>query len=82
MKDLPDQVHKLETERQNLGLTFPVGLDPTDKKDVFGAYSANVGSATLVFVDPLGRIVYYEQDPRPNAFGLFDRVFSRLLENK
>ena len=62
-----------------LGLTYPAGLDPTSSKELFKAYDANVGSATLVILDPLGRIAYYEQDPRPNAFGLFERVIERLL---
>ena len=78
-KDIPGQLLKLEDEMGNLGLTYPGGLDPTEKREFFKTYNVNVGSATLVILDPLGRVAYYEQDPRPNAFGLFGKVFERLL---
>ena len=79
MKDKPGQVLQLEKEAETLRLTYPLGLDPTARKEIFKKYKANVGSATLIFIDPLGRIAYYEQDPRPNAFGLFRRVIERLI---
>ncbi len=78
-QDPAGQLLTVEKEMKQLGLTYPGGLDPTPRKEIFRAYDANVGSATLIFIDPAGRIVYYEQDPRPNAFGLFTRVIERLL---
>ncbi len=78
--DAPDQLLTLAEEGTALDLTYPLGLDPSPKRELFTQqYRVNVGSATLVIIDPLGRIVYYEQDPRPNAFGLFTRVIDRLL---
>ncbi len=80
MNDIPEQMEALEKEMKTLNLTFPAGYDPTPKRSVFSEYDVNIGSATLVFVDPLGRLAYYEQDPRPNAFGLFTRVIEGLLK--
>jgi tetratricopeptide (TPR) repeat protein len=79
-KDVPGQLLQVEEEARALGLTFPCGLDPTPRREIFTRlYRANVGSATLIIIDPLGQIVYYEQDPRPNAFGLFDKIIHRLM---
>ncbi len=79
-KDIPGQLLKVEEEATALGLTYSCGLDPTEGREIFTQlYKANVGSATLIFIDPLGRIVYYEQDPRPNAFGIFDTIIARLM---
>lgn len=78
--NIPEQLAALKKEMDTLNLTFPSGFDSTPDRALFKQYDVNVGSATLVFVDPLGRLAYYEQDPRPNAFGLFTRVIEALLK--
>jgi len=79
--NLPEQLGALKKEMDELNLTFPSGFDPSPDRALFTKdYDVNVGSATLVFVDPEGRLAYYEQDPRPNAFGLFTRVIETLLK--
>jgi hypothetical protein len=78
--DPKDQLAAVEREANELGITYPCGLDPTEGKDLFKAYEVNVGSSSLVIVDRLGRIAYMEQDPRPNAHGLFRRVIERLVK--
>lgn len=79
-QDMPGQIAQVEQEATDLGLTFPVGIEAAKAYKAFSEYGVNIGSATLVIIDPLGRIAYYEQDPMPNAFGLFKRVIDSLLK--
>jgi len=69
---------RVRAEAQKLGLRFGVGIDLSSDRSVFAAYQAAVGSHTLVILDREGRVVWYDQDPRPPVFGTIRRIIERL----
>ncbi len=78
---IKNQLAVVEQEAVDLELSYPVGIDPDPEFKIFRTYDVNVGSSSLVLINPAGELVYYEQDPRwTQTFGLIRNVIKRLLK--
>ena len=78
--DVPGQEPRLRSQRDRLGLTFPVGMETERGWPNFIDYQASVGGGTLVVVDKQGKVAWYKMDPTFRDGNLLRKLVRRLLD--
>lgn len=81
--DPEDRAQAMRDEIVRAGYSGPAGFDPdSEGREVFRAYLANVGSATLEIVGPDGTLRWLQEDPRAVDAGFVKAFVRRLLSER
>jgi hypothetical protein len=79
--EIGKQVEALREELAAIDFRSAAGFDPdAERKSLFRAYKANVGSATFVAFDREGRLAWFQQDPRGIDANLAQAILRRLKD--
>jgi tetratricopeptide (TPR) repeat protein len=80
--DTSSQVGRVATQRTNLGLGYPTGLETQRGWPNFQKFQASVGGGTLIVVDRSGKVVWYKMDPTYRDENLVKGIVGKLLAEK
>ena len=79
-RDLPGQLDTLQGHVREMELVAAaVGMDPdADRKSLFRAFRATIGTATFMIFDRYGKLAWWQQDPRAMDANLAIAIWERL----
>lgn len=78
-RDIEEQKAVVIQQRKRLGITYPSGIDCSDKFETTRSFNASVGGANFMVLDRKGNVAWFKIDPTERDLAVAARVVDRLL---